>query len=117
MEHGLKLLELPDGAEGTALLDVVLAGGASFKGAGDETVVLCTPSSTYGVKRVDTSNIMLLLDGWEGQGPDPGAADAPATAAARGRGPGPEPGGPGDAAAAGRPPRGPGGQRHLRRHA
>ena len=79
VEHGLKLLELPDGAEGTALLDAVLAGGASFKGAGDETVVLCTPSSTYGVKRVDTSNMMLLLDGWEGQGPDPGAADAPAT--------------------------------------
>jgi sister chromatid cohesion protein DCC1 len=58
----IELLELPDdllqrAREGEELI---------FKGAPDEEAVLCTSDATYLLKRVETSNTLLLMRGASG---------------------------------------------------
>ena len=62
----VELMELPP-----ELLAVIEEGGEmAFKGAPDEEAVLCTRDKTYAVKRVETSNTLLLLQPPGGLGDD-----------------------------------------------
>ena len=58
--HDLKLLEIP-----AALMEELEGGGrVAFKGTADHPdAVLCTSKSTYDVREVETTNLVMLVDG------------------------------------------------------
>ena len=86
VDTGVRLLEMAD----EALLAAVLSGEACLRaGAGGEEVALCTADRTFGLKRTDTSNILLLLDGRSSSGGGGGAPGTPGTLPAAGQ-PAPE---------------------------
>ena len=55
---GLELLEVDD-----AIVDEIVSGDGvvRFKGGPDDVAVVCTKSKTYQVKRVETSNQLLIV--------------------------------------------------------
>jgi len=65
VETGVRLLEVAD----EALLAAVLAGETCLRAGGaDQEAALCTADRTFGLKRTDTSNLLLLLNGGAGSG-------------------------------------------------
>jgi len=86
VDTGVRLLEIAD----EALLAAVLAGEACLRaGSSGAEVALCTSDRTFGLKRTDTSNLLLLLDGRSSSGGGSGAPETPGAFLAAGQ-PAPE---------------------------